>query len=205
MFSADGDFDSSPGVSPSQPFQAPNHPGYEVEALKQCLAHAQRQIKTLKGTLQREKELKIEYRKRLNVSLAVSSELNIEEYASDEDTEDGTPGSPGRASRGAVLHLFLPHPVQLPKLFLLWPPNFRSRNLRRFLFNPRSGYPRLPHLRIFVTRPCLSSRLPPQNSVVPSSTGPTAPITPKLYTRPRRPPRLLETLRYNYPYSFVQP
>jgi hypothetical protein len=93
MFSADGDFDSSPDVSPSRPFQAPNHPSNEVEALQQRLAHAQRQINTLKSTLQREKELKIEYRKRLDVSPAVSSELNTEEYVSDEDTEDGTAGT----------------------------------------------------------------------------------------------------------------
>ena len=111
MFSADGDFDSSPDVSPSRPFQAPNHPSNEVEALQQRLAHAQRQINTLKSTLQREKELKIEYRKRLDVSPGVSSELNTEEYVSDEDTEGGTPGTgkkpwrlasfrPGRGGRG---------------------------------------------------------------------------------------------------------
>ena len=93
MFSADGDFDSSPDVSPSRPFQAPNHPSNEVEALQQRLAHAQRQINTLKSTLQREKELKIEYRKRLDVSPGISSELNTEEYVSDEDTEDGTSGT----------------------------------------------------------------------------------------------------------------
>ena len=99
MFSADGDFDSSPDVSPSRPFQAPNHPSNEVEALQQRLAHAQRQINTLKSTLQREKELKIEYRKRLDVSPAVDSELNTEEFVSDEDTEDGTPGT-GKKHRG---------------------------------------------------------------------------------------------------------
>ena len=112
MFSTDGDFDSSPDVSPSRPFQAPNHPSNEVEALQQRLAHAQRQINTLKSTLQREKELKIEYRKRLDVSPGVSSELNTEELVSDEDTtEGGTPGTgkkpwrlasfrPGRGGRG---------------------------------------------------------------------------------------------------------
>ena len=93
MFSADGDFDSSPDVSPSRPFHAPNHPSNEVEALQQRLSHAQRQINTLKSTLQREKELKIEYRKRLDVSPVVSSEHNTEEYVTDEDTEDGTPGT----------------------------------------------------------------------------------------------------------------
>ena len=93
MFSADGDYDSSPDVSPSRPFQAPNHPSNEVEALQQRLSHAQRQINTLKSTLQREKELKIEYRKRLDGSPAVSTDLNTEEYASDDDTEDGTAGT----------------------------------------------------------------------------------------------------------------
>ncbi len=93
IFSADGEYDSSPDVSPSRPFQAPNHPSNEVEALQQRLAHAQRQINTLKSTLQREKELKIEYRKRLDASPAVSTDLNTEEYVTDDDTEDGTPGT----------------------------------------------------------------------------------------------------------------
>ena len=93
MFSADGDYDTSPDVSPSRPFQAPNHPSNEVEALQQRLSHAQRQINTLKSTLQREKELKIEYRKRLDGSPAASTEVNTEEYMSDEFTEDGTPGT----------------------------------------------------------------------------------------------------------------
>ena len=94
MFSADGEYDSSPDVSPSRPFHAPNHPSNEVEALQQRLAHAQRQINTLKSTLQREKELKIEYRKRLDASPNVSvSDLNTEEFVTDDDTEDGTPGT----------------------------------------------------------------------------------------------------------------
>ena len=89
LFSGDGEYDSSPDVSPSRPFQAPNHPSNEVEALQQRLSHAQRQINTLKSTLQREKELKIEYRKRLDAS-PVSTDLNTEEYVTDDDTEDGT-------------------------------------------------------------------------------------------------------------------
>jgi predicted nucleic acid-binding Zn-ribbon protein len=93
MFSADGEYDSSPDASPSRPFQAPNHPSNEVEALQQRLSHAQRQINTLKSTLQREKELKIEYRKRLDGSPAVSTDHHTEEYVTDEDTEDGTLGT----------------------------------------------------------------------------------------------------------------
>ena len=93
LFSGDGEYDSSPDVSPSRPFQAPNHPSNEVEALQQRLAHAQRQINTLKSTLQREKELKIEYRKRLDASPAVSTDHNTEEYVTDDDTEDGMSGT----------------------------------------------------------------------------------------------------------------
>jgi hypothetical protein len=37
--------------------------------------------------------LKIEYHERFDVSPAVSSELDSEEYVSDEETEDGTPGT----------------------------------------------------------------------------------------------------------------
>lgn len=58
-------YDSSPENSPSRPFLAPNHPTNEIEALQQRLAHAQRQINTLKGSLQREKELRIEYKRKL--------------------------------------------------------------------------------------------------------------------------------------------
>lgn len=58
-------YDSSPEQSPSRPFLAPNHPTNEIEALQQRLAHAQRQINTLKGSLQREKELRIEYKRKL--------------------------------------------------------------------------------------------------------------------------------------------
>ena len=35
MFPADGNFDSSSGVSPSRPFQTPNHPSNEAESLRQ--------------------------------------------------------------------------------------------------------------------------------------------------------------------------
>jgi predicted nucleic acid-binding Zn-ribbon protein len=98
LFSGDGEYDSSPDGSPSRPFQAPNHPSNEVEALQQRLSHAQRQINTLKSTLQREKELKIEYRKRLDASPAVSTDVNTEEYVTDDDTEDGTSGT-GKISR----------------------------------------------------------------------------------------------------------
>ena len=52
--------DNSPDPSPSRPFHVPA-PTNEFEALQQKLTHAQRQIATLKGTLNREKELRMDY------------------------------------------------------------------------------------------------------------------------------------------------
>ena len=62
LFPADelGFLDTSPDPSPLRPVLAPNHPSNEIEALQQRLAHAQRQISTLKGSLQREKEMRLE-------------------------------------------------------------------------------------------------------------------------------------------------
>ncbi|KAF8962640.1 hypothetical protein BDZ97DRAFT_2059572 [Flammula alnicola] len=54
------DFADSPDPSPvRKPFLAANHPTNEIEALQQRLAHAQRQINTLKGSLNREKQLRM--------------------------------------------------------------------------------------------------------------------------------------------------
>jgi hypothetical protein len=55
-----GFLDTSPDPSPLRPVLAPNHPSNEIEALQQRLVHAQRQISTLKGSLQREKEMRLE-------------------------------------------------------------------------------------------------------------------------------------------------
>ena len=56
LFPADelGFLDTSPDPSPLRPVLAPNHPSNEIEALQQRLVHAQRQISTLKRSLQRE-------------------------------------------------------------------------------------------------------------------------------------------------------
>ena len=85
LFAADlGDFaDSSPDPSPARPFLASNHPSNEIETLQQRLSHAQRQINTLKGTLQREKEIKMDYRRKLQASPGVV-------LAEAEDAEDDT-------------------------------------------------------------------------------------------------------------------
>ncbi|RDB29713.1 Nuclear migration protein NUM1, partial [Hypsizygus marmoreus] len=79
------DFADSPEVSPVRPpFLAANHPSNEIEALQQRLAHAQRQINTLKGTLQREKQMRIDYRNKLEAS---PGGLPLEDVE-DEDAED---------------------------------------------------------------------------------------------------------------------
>ena len=55
-----GDMDNSPEPSPvRKTFLAANHPNNEIEALQQRLAHAQRQINTLKGSLNREKQARM--------------------------------------------------------------------------------------------------------------------------------------------------
>ncbi|KDQ07330.1 hypothetical protein BOTBODRAFT_610523 [Botryobasidium botryosum FD-172 SS1] len=61
------DFDMSPDASPSKPsfMLSPAQPANELEALKQSLAHAHRQIASLRNTANREKELKMEYRRKL--------------------------------------------------------------------------------------------------------------------------------------------
>lgn len=86
------DFDyanESPDVSPSRPFFAPNHPSNEIEALQQRLAHAQRQINTLKSSLQREKEMRIDYKRKLDASMVKSDEE--EEGENEEEADLGQP------------------------------------------------------------------------------------------------------------------
>ncbi|KAL6301077.1 hypothetical protein BKA93DRAFT_493457 [Sparassis latifolia] len=93
--------DSSPEPSPSKPFLAPNHPSNENEALQQRLAHAQRQISTLKGALQREKELRIEYKRKLDSSPGYAIEEEVEEI--EEENERPKPRlrlTPYRSGRG---------------------------------------------------------------------------------------------------------
>ncbi|KAH7868951.1 uncharacterized protein C8R40DRAFT_1132791 [Lentinula edodes] len=63
------EFADSPEGSPlpGSPFRSANHPLNEIEVLQQRLAHAQRQILTLKGTLQREKKEKLDLRRKYEV------------------------------------------------------------------------------------------------------------------------------------------
>ncbi|KAJ3728241.1 hypothetical protein C8R42DRAFT_638069 [Lentinula raphanica] len=52
---------------PGSLFRSANHPLNELEVLQQRLAHAQRQISTLKGTLQREKKEKLDLKRKFGV------------------------------------------------------------------------------------------------------------------------------------------
>ncbi|TFK91198.1 hypothetical protein K466DRAFT_583031 [Polyporus arcularius HHB13444] len=95
--------DESPDPSPSRPFLAPNHPTNEIEALQQRLAHAQRQINTLKSTLQREKELRIDYRRKLEASPGFAIEEEEDEAAEEEGEAAPKPRArltPYRRGRG---------------------------------------------------------------------------------------------------------
>ncbi|KAG6908006.1 hypothetical protein DXG01_006541 [Tephrocybe rancida] len=97
------DYADSPDVSPVRPpFLAANHPTNEIEALQQRLAHAQRQISTLKGTLQREKQLRMEYRSKLEGAAGHGLPAEIEDELEDEDTyeeEEVSDGKKGKLSR----------------------------------------------------------------------------------------------------------
>jgi hypothetical protein len=81
------DFADSPDASPiRKPFLAANHPTNEIEALQQRLAHAQRQINTLKGSLNHEKQLRM----RLEWSPGAANLLDEDEEEQEEDYVDET-------------------------------------------------------------------------------------------------------------------
>ncbi|KAF9558067.1 hypothetical protein CPC08DRAFT_667924 [Agrocybe pediades] len=68
------DFGDTPDASPiKRPFVAPNHPSNEIEALQQRLAHSQRQINTLKGSLNREKQARIRLEQAANAAAAAAA------------------------------------------------------------------------------------------------------------------------------------
>ncbi|KAF9078702.1 hypothetical protein BDP27DRAFT_1310037 [Rhodocollybia butyracea] len=74
---------------PGSPFRASNHPLNEIEVLQQRLAHAQRQVLTLKGTLQREKKEKLDLKRRFGVD-GLEHEEDMEE---EEEVGDDTIGA----------------------------------------------------------------------------------------------------------------
>ncbi|KZS93912.1 hypothetical protein SISNIDRAFT_484879 [Sistotremastrum niveocremeum HHB9708] len=108
LFSPDSlgsDFaDSSPEPSPLRRHLAPNHPSNELEVLKQSLGHAQRQISTLKSSLQREKELRVEYKRKLMDAAALTGNDLLASDFDDDDSiaefESISAAKPGRSRRG---------------------------------------------------------------------------------------------------------
>lgn len=91
--------DSSPDPSPSRPHLGLNHPNNEIEVLRQSLAHSQRQVNMLRGTVQREKELRMEYRRKL---AEAEGKIIVEAEIDDEEEENIDPKRPRppRVSRG---------------------------------------------------------------------------------------------------------
>ncbi|KAF8815724.1 hypothetical protein BYT27DRAFT_7079180 [Phlegmacium glaucopus] len=90
MFSAEdlgSDFADSPEPSPlRKPFLAANHPSNEIEALQQRLAHAQRQITTLKGSLNREKQQRMRLEGGAGGNTVIDDEGDENEEYGDENT-----------------------------------------------------------------------------------------------------------------------
>ena len=99
---ADGmEDDSWLDTSPSKPstVTTPSHLSTEVEDLKQSLAHAHRQMSALKNSVQREKEQKMEYRRKL----ALRGEAP-DEWEDDEDANAGSASTRAvGSSRGRAL------------------------------------------------------------------------------------------------------
>ncbi|KIK68458.1 hypothetical protein GYMLUDRAFT_54091 [Collybiopsis luxurians FD-317 M1] len=85
------DFGDDPEGSPlpSSPFRSTNHPLNEIEVLQQRLAHAQRQISTLKGTLQREKKEKLDLKRRLGDAGPEDEDDLLGEVDAEEDEDVG--------------------------------------------------------------------------------------------------------------------
>ncbi|KAJ4490125.1 hypothetical protein J3R30DRAFT_3728922 [Lentinula aciculospora] len=77
---------------PGSPFRSANHPLNEIEVLQQRLAHAQRQILTLKGTLQREKKEKLDLRRKFEVQESEEEDADKDVEMEEEDIDDDTVG-----------------------------------------------------------------------------------------------------------------
>ncbi|KAJ3823527.1 hypothetical protein F5880DRAFT_1566576 [Lentinula raphanica] len=86
------DFEDSAEGSPipGSLFRSANHPLNELEVLQQRLAHAQRQISTLKGTLQREKKEKLDLKRKFGVQGPEDEDdLLNEDSVAEEEGGDG--------------------------------------------------------------------------------------------------------------------
>ncbi|KAG9020754.1 hypothetical protein FS837_007906, partial [Tulasnella sp. UAMH 9824] len=94
------DFDASPEPSPTKPgiVLAPNHPSNELETLRQALSHAHRQINTLKSTVQREKEQKLQFKKQLAKEGLLNASVPGAWEDEDVDDQDDVEKSPPRAA-----------------------------------------------------------------------------------------------------------
>ncbi|KAK2461201.1 hypothetical protein APHAL10511_006728 [Amanita phalloides] len=95
--------DESPEPSPVKgAFPASNQPSNEIEALQKRLAHAQRQINTLKGTLTKEKQMRLELRNKFDASHNIRSDEEEENNEQDSRAANRrlTPFKVGGRGRG---------------------------------------------------------------------------------------------------------
>ncbi|ESK86358.1 tubulin binding [Moniliophthora roreri MCA 2997] len=89
--------DASPLPGGASPFMAPSHPRNEIETLQQRLAHAQRQLQTLQGTVRREKREKMELRRKMGMSELDDDNEWVEGEEEEEEEEEQTfPAPTGR-------------------------------------------------------------------------------------------------------------
>ncbi|KAF9269698.1 hypothetical protein L218DRAFT_890468 [Marasmius fiardii PR-910] len=96
--------DNSPLPGGASPLLAPSHPTNEIEALQQRLAHAQRQISTLQGTVRREKREKMDLRRKLGLSEADEDGEWVDGDGVEEEEEEQEENQTFATSTGAKKH-----------------------------------------------------------------------------------------------------
>ena len=109
-FAAEFDVDSPEDSPLRRSLLVPNHPYKEMEALQQRLAHAQRQINTLKGSLNREKMLRIKFEQAASGTSSANGEegedlqdlQGVEEVAGEEIEASESISSRGKLRRGGT-------------------------------------------------------------------------------------------------------
>ncbi|KAF6745032.1 hypothetical protein DFP72DRAFT_1018302 [Ephemerocybe angulata] len=108
----DGDPDSPMALRRRNKFLAPNHPSNEIEALQQRLAHAQRQIGTLRGSLNREKLARMRAEgKVVPENATFDDEGNLVQDGDDENLDDEDGEGNDASSRKKAGRVLTPHRV----------------------------------------------------------------------------------------------
>ncbi|EAU89423.1 hypothetical protein CC1G_07649 [Coprinopsis cinerea okayama7 len=101
----DGTPDSPMALRKRSKFLTPNHPANEIEALQQRLAHAQRQINTLKGSLKREKMARMKAEgKHVPENVASDDDSNVVDDREPEDLGNDSEEDGGKKKRMPTPH-----------------------------------------------------------------------------------------------------